>query len=341
MVSRSRLSSLPYLSCAVLACTSVACAKKAATADAPSSSEVAVSVVSGALNNSYGSSVALRPSVPEQGPRPNVLQRALAFLNPIGTAYAAEWSCAGTGLTPSFDGGGSYSFTPPSCQVTWGAGDTVTSAWSGPFTLAYGATCDGADPLMESQPSGCTRTRTGPGGVTRTITGPEGNSYAIDHDTNGAGTGYDPTVTPAPTDGGVEVACNAGGCATGLTLSVNGSHLTGTVTVDGDSFKVWDHTVSTTQGGIVVTGTGSSRVVNGSVVVQHNIIHVTATTTFNGVGYGQTACCFPTSGSVSTTFSAGTDRGKTESIAFTPACGEVTLTGTDGKTAALTLTQCL
>jgi hypothetical protein len=32
------------------------------------------------------------------------------------------------------------------------------------------------------------------GRYTRTITGPDGNAYAVTHDTNGAGTGWDSTV---------------------------------------------------------------------------------------------------------------------------------------------------
>ena len=62
----------------------------------PTGSEVAVSVVSGALNNNSGTGVALYPPAPEQQPH----ERAFALLNPIGTAYAATWMCTGDTLTP-------------------------------------------------------------------------------------------------------------------------------------------------------------------------------------------------------------------------------------------------
>jgi hypothetical protein len=319
---------------AVLVLGSGACVSKTQPSS-PSSSEVAVSVVSGALNNNSNSALAFTAPAPRKG----ALARALDVLNPVGTAYAADWSCTGQTLVPAFAGPGSYMFTPPTCSIDWGGGLRATSTWSGAFTLVYGASCDAASALMDTQPAGCTLTRTAPGGDTRTITGPDGNSYAILHDTNGVGTGYDPTV--AVSDGGVVSTCGASGCDAGRTLVVNGSHLTGTVEYQGDSYKIWDHTVSTGAGGITVTGSGGSRVVSGSVVVQHNIIHETATATFASVGYGEPGCCFPTTGSVTTTFANGPDAGKSESIAFSAVCGEATLTTTSGKTEAITLMHCL
>jgi hypothetical protein len=331
------------LSSVVLACSAVACSSKSSEgASSPSGSEVAVSVVSGALNNNSGTGVSLfAPRAPERNKR-SLVERGLAALNPIGTAYAAEWSCSGDTLTPKFAGPGSYAWAPASCKVTWLGGRSASSIWSGPFTLDYGSSCDDASGLMETQAGGCEMTRTSAsGGTTRTITGPDGNSYAIDHDTDGANTGWDSSVSPAPSDGGVQITCGTGGCSASRTLVVNGSHLTGTVDIDGNTTKIWDHTVSTGSGGLSVTGSGVGRVVNGSITVQHNIIHVTSTTTFSSVEYGEPLCCFPTGGSVSTTFSKGSDVGKTESIAFSGVCGEATLTKADGASVALTFVHCL
>jgi hypothetical protein len=333
---------LPSLSCALLACGAFACsaAKPTSTDLSPSGSEVAVSVVSGALNNNSGSGVAWNP----QPPKSSAMDRALAFLNPIGTAYAASWSCSGDTLSPTFDGsaGHPYAFTPASCSVTWGNGLTASSDWSGPFTLVYSGSCDATHPFMELQAGGCELTRTsGASGDRRTITGPDGNSYAIDHDTNGAGTGWDPTVTPVPNDSGVQVTCGAGGCASSRTLMINGSHLTGTVTVGGVETTIWDHTVTSGGDGITVSGAGADRTVSGTVIVQHNLLRYVSTTTFESVGYGEPLCCFPTRGSVTTTFSSGANVGKTESIAFTAACGEAMLTKPDGQSVALTFEHCL
>ena len=307
---------------------------------APSGSEVATSVVSGALNNS--ASATLGWNAPT-APRVTPWQRTLDALSPIGTAWAAQWSCSGGTLAPAFAGAGTYTFTPLSCSITWRNGKTASSEWSGAFTLLYGASCDETHRWLENQSGGCSLTRTtATGGNTRTLTGPEGNAYAITHDTNGAGTGWDASVSPAPTDAGVEDTCAAGGCTSGRTLVINGSHLSGTVTPSGGSArKVWDHTVSTGAGGLTVTGSGVSRVVSGSVTVQHNLAKFTTTTVFNDVGYGQLGCCFPTSGSVTTSFDSGADAGKTETLAFSNVCGEATLTDAAGASSSLTLEHCL
>ena len=334
---------LPYVASVLLACGAVACSSSKSTSSggsSPSGSEVAVSVVSGALNNNSGSGVALNTRAPKRSP----LQRALAAMSPIGTASAAEWSCTGDTLSPAFSGsaGDPYSFTPPSCTVKWLTDKEASSTWSGPFTLNYGPSCDSTHPFMENQLAGCEMTRTsGASGDTRTITGPDGNSYAIDHYTNGEGTGWDSTVTPAPNNGGVEITCGGSGCAASRTLVVNGSHLKGTVTIDGDSTKIWDHTVSTGAGGMTVEGAGAARVVSGTAIVQHDLLQYTSTTTFASVAYGEPLCCFPTSGRVTTTFSKGADVGKTESIAFSAICGEATLTKPNGTVEAITLQHCL
>ncbi|MGA2449299.1 MAG: hypothetical protein ABTD50_11515 [Polyangiaceae bacterium] len=51
-------------------------------------------------------------------------------------------------------------------------------------------------------------------------------------------------------------------------------------------------------------------------------------------------CCFPTTGSVTTTVVDGSGTGNTETMSFTPLCGETVLT-TDGATRAVTLAHCL
>jgi hypothetical protein len=308
---------------------------------APSSSEVAVSVVSGAMNNNSGSTVAwMSPARPKE----TIVERAARALNPIGTAWAADWTCKGGSLSPAFAGPGTdpYAFTPVSCSVRWLNGKMASSTWSGPFTLDYGPSCDAKHASIEAQAAGCTLTRTtAAGGIARTITGPDGNAYAIAHDTAGAGTGWDTSVSPAPSNDGVVVTCGSGGCAAGKNIVINGSHLTGTVTVGRASDKIWDHTVSSGAGGVTVTGTGTSRVATGSVTVQHNLLECTATATFESVGYGEPGCCFPTSGKISTTFSKGSDVGKTETLEFSDVCGEATLTKANGTTEQITLQHCL
>jgi hypothetical protein len=309
------------------------CSARAPSVDGPSSSEVAVSVVSGGLNNNAGSATAWNAPPPPHG---SLLRRALDALDPVATAWAATWNCTGGSLSPTFGGPSldPYSYTPLSCRVTWDDGLTASSSWSGVFTLVYGSNCDSTHAFIDNQTPGCEVTRTtGSEGNTRTITGPDGNSYAITHDTNGAGTGWDAQVMPPPNDDGLEL--------TATSLVIGGSHLTGTVTVGGAQYKIWDHTVSTGADGITISGTAASRVVSGTVTVQHNILMYTATSTFDSVSYGNPACCFPTGGSVATTVVNGAGKGRTETLSFGGTCGEATLTPSSGAAERLTLAHCL
>jgi hypothetical protein len=308
------------------------CSSKSVSFEGPSGSEVAVSVVSGGLNNTSGSSVAFNLLKPH---RPSFMHRVLDALDPIPTASAAVWSCSGGSLSPSFNGpgGNPYTYTPVSCMVTWGNDRAASADWSGSFILDYGPTCDATHAFLGNQVAGCSVTRTtAPGGNTRTITGPDGNSYAITHDTNGQGTAWDATEAPVAEDGGV--------IATGTSLVINGSHLTGTVEINGEKGTIWDHTVMTDADGITVTGAGTDRIVSGTVYVHHNILKFTTATAFDGVTYGNADCCFPTGGSVTTTVVRGTGGNPSESLTFTPVCGESVLTDSHG-TSALTLQHCL
>jgi hypothetical protein len=306
---------------------------------APSISEVAVSVVSGAVNVSGGSALGWNGS-PAQ--RPSLLERIRDELGPVHAAAAATWTCTGGTLDPSFAGPGRYAYTPVSCSVAWNGGKTGSSAWSGVFDLDYGPSCDATHARPVNQAAACEVTRTtGAGGNTRTVTDPRGSSYAVDHDTHGAGTGWDTSVTPAPTDDGVIVTCGAGGCGAGGTLAVSGSHLVGTVTrAAGTGTKVWDHTVSTPAGPLTFTVAGGVRTFSGAVTVQHNLAHFTAVSTFDAVGYGEPGCCFPTTGSISTVFQGGPLEGVSETLTFSGVCGEATLDD-GGTTSPVTLMHCL
>ena len=301
-------------------------------------SEVAVSVVSGALNNSGGSTLGWNG--PRLRARQSTFERALEMLNPVGVAWAATWTCTGGSLSPVFAGPATYTYTPVSCSMTWKNGKTASSYWDGSFTLVYGASCDAQHPRIGQQAADCSLTRTtDAGGNTRTLTGPEGNSYSVTHDTNGFGSGYDSAASPAPNDNGVVVTCGASGCDTDGTLVINGSHLTGTVaTAAGRTAMLWDHTVT---GTLSATASSGDWVVNGTVTVEHNIVQRTTSTAFNSVTFGDANCCFPTAGSVTTTKQSGPHAGKYETLSFGSVCGEATLTTFSGSTVALTLEHCI
>jgi hypothetical protein len=304
--------------------------------------EVATSVVSGSLNNTAGSMVGWN-FMPKE--RPTMFARLVDAVNPVRDAWAATWTCNGGALSPTFNGatGNPYTYTPVSCNVTWANGATASARWSSTFDLSYGSSCDMTHEFIENQVGNCSVTRTtSAGGNTRSITGPDDNSYSIIHNTNGANTGWDATVSPAPSDNGVVVECATSGCSNGATLVINGSHLTGTVALGGGQpVAIWDHTLSTGSSGLTVTGSGTNRVVSGTVTVQHNILRYTATATFNNVSYNNAGCCFPTSGTVTASYNTGALAGKTETMSFSSSCGEATLTTTNGQIMAYTLAHCM
>ena len=332
------------LVCALIGGLQIGCGSSKSGGSDGTSSDIAVSAVSGALNNNSNLSL-VGWNLPIE--RKSIILRAVELLKPISTALAATWTCTGGTLTPTFAGTGDYTFKPKSCSITWANDKTATSAWSGNFLLSYDASCTGQDASMEDQLAACKLTlTTAIGGNTRTLTGPDDNTYAITHDTNGAGTGWDGSVVPAANSKGVVIGCGTNGCAVTKKLTINGSHLTGTLTpAGGQAREWWDHTVTTGTDGISVRGTGTSRVVTGAVTVQHNLAKFTGTTSFNTVGYGQTVdgthCCFPTSGNVTTTFTHGPYAGRTEILTFSTTCGEATLTSSDGNTSAYTLLHCI
>jgi hypothetical protein len=109
-------------------------------------------------------------------------------------------------------------------------------------------------------------------------------------------------------------------------------------TAVGRTTTLWDHTVT---GTVALAATSAGRVVNGTVTVEHNIVHRTASAVFNDVTYGDALCCFPTAGSVATTMQNGLRAGKTETLTFGSTCGEATLTTFSGRTVPLTLEHCL
>ena len=104
--------------------------------------------------------------------------------------------------------------------------------------------------------------------------------------------------------------------------------------------KFVDITVSTA-GPLTFSASGSTRVLSGTVTVQHNIARYTANATFDAVTFEQTGCCFPTSGTVTTRFQGGPFKGATETLTFGAACGEVSITTSNGNSVQRTLQSCL
>ena len=147
--------------------------------------------------------------------------------------------------------------------------------------------------------------------------------------------GFDQSKT-----GGFTVTCQGDGttntCDGQRQVSMQGAHYSGQ-----SGRAQWDHTVSTDTG-LVIQGHDSSRkVLSGSVRVQHNLAKFTSITTVTTTLTHSAGCCFPTGGSVTTTFVGGKLDGKSETLSYGPGCGASTLTDSKQQQTGLTLHHCL
>ena len=101
----------------------------------------------------------------------------------------------------------------------------------------------------------------------------------------------------------------------------------------------------------LTTASGTTTVGTTSMKVYNNRFGVVGTSAFTGVTYDNT-CCYPVSGSIQTTFAAGTSVttpftqagleyiGKSETLTFSSTCGLATLLDPYGYTSNVTLTHC-
>jgi hypothetical protein len=290
-------------------------------------SEVAVAAMSGSSSSSEGTVAhQLDPRI-----KLSPFERLKNGLNPVSTALAVpscDWSnlitsCSGGVETLSFD----------SCSAPIDPAIRIQGSESLTWT---GASCCTANPLSASSATPCSFTRrtvdnTGASDPLKRSIG--ANYVMLDTET---ASGYDKSLS-----GGFNVACKGttgnATCDGQREISILGAHYTGKA-----SSVEWDHTVST-DAPIVEQGHGSSRkILSGTIRVQHNQAKVTSITTIKDTLTHTSGCCYPTGGSISTTYSGGKLDGKTEVMSFTSKCGETTLTdGTSQQQTGLTLHHCL
>jgi hypothetical protein len=161
--------------------------------------------------------------------------------------------------------------------------------------------------------------------VTATRTNAFGTGVAI------TSTGSLATYAGSVSGSGTTVTTSGGSITS---VAIGGVKLVGTKSSGTEAF---DHTITGT-----VTNSGGSY--SGQVTTYHNLMHVTATSTFNAVTFSS-GCCTPTGGSISTTFSGGGALragfvGITETLTFT-GCGTANYQGPEGYSGAVTLANCI
>lgn len=212
--------------------------------------------------------------------------------------------------------------------VDWGGCTTVggislTGAWSEAWSNGFCA--DGNRPGALTNGNSVTRTTSG-----QTLQ--FSSEATIVSDTLAHKT-YDQTDIPST---GVTVSMASGV----RTVVIHGLHK---IMKTKDQKTISDHTITSTGLSIQGLRTAGTRQVSGAMTLFHNLASYKAVHTFSAVTWGQAACCFPTSGSISSqltgsvsgttnlTFNAGTDSAK---------CGEATFQALDGTTSTVTLSQC-
>lgn len=206
--------------------------------------------------------------------------------------------------------------------ITWGGCSIGTATMTGGWTETWSAgfCANGASPGALT--NGTSVTRTSASDVLTFASGAKITTSTTAH------SAYDGTSIPGT---GVTVS-NAGGTRT---IVINGIHKIMT----GPLGRSWfDHSITST--GLTVTGTraGGNRVVSGTSTLFHNLAQYKAAHTFNNVTWGSSSCCYPTSGSISSTLSGS--RTGSISLAFSTTCGQATFTDADSSASTVTLTQC-
>lgn len=218
-------------------------------------------------------------------------------------------SCALSGVRSSCSNG-VRTITWNSCTVAAGT-QTMTGGWTETYSSNTCAT---------TSSNTMTRTTTG-------STSTHSSGATVTTDTNG-GTTYDNTTIP---NTGTTVTFGA----STNTIVINGTHR---VKTSAAGSKVFEHYI--TSSGLTHSGTlaAGTRSISGTVTVYHQLAKYKAVNTLSSVSWGSASCCYPTSGTVSTTLSGSLSG--TTTTQFTATCGQATFTDTSGAQSTITLTQC-
>jgi hypothetical protein len=205
--------------------------------------------------------------------------------------------------------------------LAWNSCTIGTITMTGGWTSSYGSNTQCTNNLTSPLANSDYVVRTSTGSTATFASGVSLTTDTIAH------SAYDGTSIPG---GGIGITVASGT----RTVTVVGLHRI----LRGPSGRKWfDHsiTASLSMSGTRAAGT---RVVTGTMTLYHNLASYTAANTFNSVTWGDSSCCYPTSGNIATTLSGAASG--TINLAFTSTCGAATFTDTTGTTSAVALTYC-
>ncbi|MBS1971001.1 MAG: hypothetical protein JSU04_11875 [Bdellovibrionales bacterium] len=324
----------------VVALVLTACGKKAgddissSSAD-ESASGAAASAVGGALSGTSANGSLAIYKMREQDPVHGfwmMVAKAVEPAQAMASSLCPTFATTGTGCSAS---GSSMWLTYSGCTfqgyATWTGVQKITKS-SGAATCGSFPTPPASGTLYRQFVSASGSNT--PGSVTVIA---DNWSGVIDNTSSNLSNFDGQTINTIQNGGyGAAVSFNSSGARTGITLG-HRTYVTG----------VFDHSVT---GSLSVTeGNGaSSRTVSGQVTVYHNRVRVVGTSTFSNVVH-EDVCCLPVSGTITTSFAAGSNVsptvlgsalvGKTETLTFT-GCGTATYTSTTGAVSNVSLHRC-
>ncbi len=100
-----------------------------------------------------------------------------------------------------------------------------------------------------------------------------------------------------------------------------------------DLYIQLDLTITGTQLNRLYNGLGSApRIINGTVLVYHTMSEYLATNLFSSVAWGDESCCYPTSGTISTSFVGKNIPTNSSTLTFTSECGLANLSSSNNTT---------
>lgn len=239
-------------------------------------------------------------------------------------SYATKRTCSGTTGTIDWN----------NCTIS--VNGVTVGTMTGGWTETWSNSSDCTNSYLAASGT-VTRTSTG-----STLTFPVGRKIVTD--TSG-GTAYDGTVLAS---GGVKTTRAASGSGRTIAMYPTNSavHKVATSRRGASLFDYYVQPNISVTGALKNTtanGLGTSRTMSGTVTIYHNLVKYTATNTFNSVVWGDSTCCYPTSGTVTATYSGTNKPADSSTMTFSTTCGSATFASTSGSSTtstSVTLENC-
>jgi hypothetical protein len=353
--------------CSLLAIVANGCGSHTSGADTSgTTTELAAQTVGGAVSSTNADTIAMGDSN-----RNTTYAKLMRQISPISEAFAGAFGVCPTIIGGA--GGGACSLNSDAITLTFPTdgctyGGVLGPIWLGGTTVTVaspqsGFQCGGTYPELNSTDTSLKRTYLGALGANPTSVTNYSGTHTVVVDTSApTASTFESAATASPTSGtiGWDYSIPTGSGYTRTFVSSTNHELAIAVRLvgyEGSSTSgtlIFDHTLSTTNSAgtssplsIERSGSGLSatETVNGTLYLQHNLMKMTASSEFTNVEH-EVGCCYPISGSITTTFKGGSNDGLQETLSFSAATcelntlGQATFTDVNGAVSTKTLDHC-